>query len=170
MSICLYCSNDAHSVEHPLPAAFGEFQDAPLLVDRVCTPCNNKRLGLLDEQLSRCGPEAVLRRFFGVQGRATHDKVNPHYRGSAGGRRLEMKAHDSEIGLEVELECLPGGEVRRSRQLVVVESSGKIHHLAIPSDLRDPQALRTLYLRLGVTQPVDVRLVYDPEGDAWLEQ
>src|SRR5215469_5351870 len=32
---------------------------------------------MLDEQLNRCGPEAVLRRFFGVQGRATHEKVNP---------------------------------------------------------------------------------------------
>ncbi len=169
MSVCLYCSNEAHSLEHLLPAAFGEFQDAPLLEDRVCIPCNNKRLGLLDEQLSRCGPESIFRRFFDVQGRTTHDKVNPHYRGSAGGRRLEMKAYDTQMGVEVELECLPGGEVRQSRQLVVVESSGRIHNLPIPSDLRDPEKLRTSYLKLGVTQPADVRLIYDPEELVWLE-
>jgi hypothetical protein len=169
MSTCLYCTNEAHSVEHPLPAAFGEFQDAPLLEDRVCTPCNNKRLGLLDQQLSRCGPESVFRRFFDVQGRPTHEKVNPHYRGSAGGHRLEMKSYDTEMGVEVELEILPGGEVRQSRQLVVVESSGKTHHLPIPPNLRDPEKLRAAYSELGVMQPADIRLIYDPEELVWLE-
>ena len=61
MSICLYCPNEANSLEHPIPAAFGEFRDAPLLENRICERCNSKRLGVLDEQLSRCGPEAVLR-------------------------------------------------------------------------------------------------------------
>src|SRR5215831_6204011 len=168
MTVCLYCRNEGDSLEHPLPAAFGEFQDAPQLEDRICIPCNTNRLGLLDQQVSRCGPEAVLRRFFGVQGRPTHDKVNPHYRGSAGGRRLEMTAYDKEMGMEIELEYLQG-EVRQSRQLVVVDSSGKAHHLPIPHDLRDPEVLRSRYLALGVIQPQDVRLICDPEESAWLE-
>ena len=168
MNICLYCPKEANSLEHPLPAALGEFQNAPLLESRICTPCNNVRLGVLDEQLTRCGPEAVLRRFFGVQGRGGHDAMNPHYRGSAGGSRLQMKAYDKEMGLEVELECLQG-QVRQSRQLIVVDSSGKPHHLPIPPDLRDPEKLRASYLKLGVTQPSDVRLIYDPEESVWLE-
>jgi hypothetical protein len=168
MSVCLYCPNEGDSLEHPLPAPFGEFQGAPQLENRICTPCNTNRLGLLDQQVSRCRPEAVLRRFFGVQGRRSHDNVNPHYRGSAGGRRLEMKAYDKEMGMEVELECLQG-EVRQSRQLVVVDSSGKAHHLPIPHDLRDPQVLRARYLGLGVTHPQDVRLICDPEDSMWLE-
>jgi hypothetical protein len=168
MSSCLYCRNQPTSLEHPLPAAFGEFKNAPLLGHRVCTSCNNTRLGLLDEQLSRCGPEAVLRRFFGLQGRTTHDKVNPHYRGSAGGHRLEMKAYDTSMGIQVELECLKG-QVRQSRQLVVVETSGKTHNIPISDNLRDPAKLRAAYLGLGVTQPADVRLVYDPEELVWLE-
>jgi hypothetical protein len=65
------------------------------------------------------------------------DKVNPHYRGSAGGRRLEMRAYDTEMGVEVELECLQG-QVRQSRQIVVVETSGKTHNLPIPEDMKDP--------------------------------
>jgi hypothetical protein len=168
MKTCLYCTNQADSLEHPLSAALGEFQNAPSLENYVCARCNNKRLGLLDEQLSRCGPEAVLRRFFGVEGRQTHDKVNPHYRGSAGGRRLEMKAYDTEMGVEVELECLQE-QVRQSRQIVVVETSGKIHHLPIPEDLRDPEKLRAAYLKLGVTQPADVRVICDPAESVWLE-
>jgi hypothetical protein len=168
MSECLYCPNEGDSLEHPLPAAFGEFQGAPQLEDRICTPCNTNRLGLLDQQVSRCGPEAVLRRFFGVQGRSTHDKVNPHYRGSAGGRRLEMTGYDKEMGMEVELECLQG-EVRQSRQLVVIDSLGKAHHLPIPHDLRDPEVLRSRYLALGVSQPRDVRLICDHQESEWLE-
>jgi hypothetical protein len=168
MSTCLYCPSQGNSLEHPLPAAFGEFEGAPLLENRICGPCNNTRLGVLDEQLSRCGPEAVLRRYFGVEGRANHEKVNPHYRGSAGGRRLEMKAFDTAIGMEIELECLQG-QVRQSRQIVVLDAMGKTHHLPIPSDLRDPNALRRAYQALGVIQPADVRLIYDPEERYWLE-
>jgi hypothetical protein len=64
---CIYCSESPDSLEHPLPVAFGEFRDAPHLEDRICKQCNN-RLGLLDEQLTRCGPEALFRRFYGIQG------------------------------------------------------------------------------------------------------
>jgi hypothetical protein len=71
---CFYCGEPADSLEHPLPAAFGKFEGAPYLRDRICVKCNNS-LGVLDEQLTRCGPEALLRRVYGVQGRATHDKV-----------------------------------------------------------------------------------------------
>ena len=28
--LCIYCQAPADSLEHPLPAAFGEFEDAPL--------------------------------------------------------------------------------------------------------------------------------------------
>ena len=101
---CIYCPEFPDSAEHPLPAAFGEFENAPHLRDRICTKCNN-RLGLLDEQLARCGPEALFRRLYGIQGRSTHDEVNPFYRGSAGGHRLEMKSWDSNLGIEVLFEC-----------------------------------------------------------------
>lgn len=105
---CIYCPEPAGSREHPLPAAFGEFANAPYLQNRICRTCNNTRLGLLDEQLTRCGPEAFLRRHYGVQGRATHGEVNPFYPGSAGGHRLEMKARDANLSIEVLLECENG--------------------------------------------------------------
>ena len=171
MSACIYCPEEADSLEHPLPAAFGEFEAAPLLENRICKTCNNKRLGVLDEQLTRCGPEAVLRKFFGVQGRATHDNVNLHHRGSAGGRRLEMKAFDKSLGAEVELELKGGREVRQLCQIVFVEASGKTHHLPIPHDLRDPVKLLAAYRKLGVTDPANAKviLICDPEEGVWLK-
>jgi len=79
-----------------------------------------------------------------------------------------MKAFDTAMGIELELECL-AGQVRQSRQIVIVEATGKTHTLPIPPDLRDPEKLRESYQKLGVTQPIDVRLVYDPDERVWLE-
>lgn len=112
VTACIYCPLPADSIEHPLIAAFGEFEDAPKLENRLCTSCNSKRLGLLDEQYARSGPESFLRRHYGIRGRSTHDEVNPFYRGSAGGHRLEMLAYDESAGFHVLMEC-ENGEYRQ---------------------------------------------------------
>ena len=140
---CLYCPQAADSLEHPLPAAFGEFVGAPYLHDRVCEKCNNTRLGILDEQLARCGPEAFFRRHYGVHGRSTHDHVNPFYRGSAGGYRLEMKSRDAKLGIDVLLEC-DSGDYRPARQIIFAEKSGKVHHIPISQGVT-PEELRRAF-------------------------
>jgi hypothetical protein len=171
MTACIYCPNDADSLEHPLPAAFGEFEFAPLLDRKICGDCNTKRLGLLDEQLTRCGPEAILRKVFHIQGRPRHDKVNPFYRGSAGGKRLRMKAFDSSLGAEVELESLGGNEARQLCQMVFVEPSGLTHHLPISDNIQTPDELRAAYDKLGVADIAkgEVHLICDPDERVRLE-
>jgi hypothetical protein len=165
---CVYCSESPDSLEHPLPAAFGEFRDAPLLEDRICKQCNN-RLGLLDEQLTRCGPEALFRRFYGIQGRSTHEKVNIFERGSAGGQRLDLRARDHALGIDVLLE-IENGTARQMRQIVFVDKSGKTHHLPIRAG-STPEQLRAAYTQLGVVQPCeDVRIFYGPEEKEWVER
>lgn len=94
--------------------------------------------------------------------------MNPYYRGSAGGRRLEMKAFDPALNCEVALEY-SNGQVRQRRELVFLESSGKTYRLPIPDDLRDPEKLLAMYAQFGVTQPAECRMVYDPQEDVWLE-
>src|ERR1700687_4921724 len=153
------CSAPAGSREHPLPAAFGEFRDAPLLEGRICTWCNNRRLGLLDEQLTRSGPEALLRRFYGIQGRASHGTVNIFQRGSAGGHRVDLRSMDKSLGCEVALE-IENGQARQMCQIIFVEKSGKTHHLPI-SKGSTPEELHAAYARLCVVQPCDdVRIFY----------
>ena len=157
---CIYCSAKADSFEHPLPAAFGEFRDAPLLADRICRLRNN-RLGLLDEQLTRCGPEALLRQFYGIQGRATHDTVNIFERGSAGGHRVDLRSMDTALGYEVALE-IENGQARQMCQIIFFEKSGKTHHLPIRKG-STPEELRSAYAKLGVAQPCeDMRVFYGP--------
>ncbi len=171
MANCIYCGGPANSVEHPLPAAFGEFVNAPLLSNRICRACNGSRLGVLDEQFARCGPEAVMRRVFRVEGRSTHEKINPHHRGSAGGGRLATKTYDSSIGCEVEIEFTGGREARQLCQIVFKEASGTTHHLPLPPTLTDPAKIREQFDNFGIADltTTEVILVADPEERMQLE-
>lgn len=66
---CIYCLENkperAFNVEHVLPAAFGDFQNALTLASplpfRVCTSCNQRLGDSLDLTLGRDSLEAVLR-------------------------------------------------------------------------------------------------------------
>lgn len=166
MNTCVYCEREADSLEHVVPASFGEFENAPNLVNRLCQKCNNA-LGLLDEQYSRCGPEAFFRTLYGIQGRSRQDEVNIFERGSAGGQRFDLKAYDANLGIEVALEC-ENGTYRRMRQLVFVEQSGKTHHLPIREG-STPEQLRSAYEKLAVAKPFDVHFFYGPEEKEWVE-
>jgi hypothetical protein len=131
MGKCLYCDFEATTLEHVIPAAFGEFEGAPNLEDRLCTICNNQRLSLLDEQISRCGPEGFMREFYGVKGRAQHYSINPFARGSAGGQRLEFTTFDSEVGVEVNLE-MRNGIVTQMCEIIFIETeTAKVHHIPL---------------------------------------
>lgn len=52
----LYRSAPGDSLEHALPAAVGEFRDAPKLENRVYIQCSNTRVDVRDERFTRCGP------------------------------------------------------------------------------------------------------------------
>jgi hypothetical protein len=79
---CLYCADVAHSEEHPLPAALGEFRGAPTLIDRICRECNSRRIGLLDEQFVRCSPASFFRYRFGVPSSRNRSQVMHRAKGS----------------------------------------------------------------------------------------
>jgi hypothetical protein len=164
---CLYCEAIPRSEEHPLPAALGEFVDAPLLKDRICANCNSKRLGLLDEQFTRCGAEAVVRTQLGVDGRAHHEKASPYYRGSAGGGRIEARSWDENLQCYVNLEFTGGNQARQITELILMDETGHDHHIALRKTTT-PEQLRNQYRKLKLTQvPTSARMTYDPPTEAW---
>lgn len=164
---CLYCPEPALSLEHIIPAALGDFEGAPLLHNRICRTCNN-RLGLLDEQMTRSGPEAFIRRYYNITGRPSHELVNPFYRGSADGKRLEMKAFDPALGVEILLERT-GGEYRQLRQLVLIEqTSRKVGHIPIPEKMT-AEELRTACRRLDLKPPLDIHVICSQEETPWVQ-
>jgi hypothetical protein len=111
MSKCIYCSNEANSLEHHLPRALGKFKGYVPLTDRVCSDCNEK-CKLLDEQLCRSGIESFFRTYLGITGRKEHQKVNTFYRGSAGGGRLELQGTNQQTGNSVLLELVGGNQAK----------------------------------------------------------
>ena len=59
--------------------------------------------------------------------------MNPFYRGSAGGQRLEMLAYDEASGFHVLMEC-ENGIYQQARQLIVFDEDGTVHHVPIRKD------------------------------------
>jgi hypothetical protein len=169
MAKCLYCSSDGNTREHVIPAAFGEFRDAPELQAPVCSVCNNQRLSLLDEQVARCGPEGFMREFYGVKGRPHHTRVSPFARGSAGGSRLEFSTFDREVGVEVNLE-IRDGIVTQMCELILVETgTGKAHHFPLTETTTADQ-LRTAIERRAIPKPYEARLSCHPHEQVWVEK
>jgi hypothetical protein len=167
---CLYCSDSPGTREHVLPAAFGYFKNSPMLQERLCPNCNNKRLGVLDEQLARCGPEGFFRKYYGVLGRKEHDSVNPFMRGSAGGKRIEVTTTDGETGREVAIEISGNGQASQLCAMTLIEEeSGQCHHIPLHPAMTADQ-LRTAFNRCKVIAPFKTALAFYPHEREWIER
>jgi hypothetical protein len=166
MERCLYCDQVPRSEEHPLPAALGEFKEGPTLLNRICKQCNERRIGLLDEQFVRCGPSAILRKRFDIQGRQHHEIVNPFYRGSAGGQRVKFFAWDESFQCEVLIELTGGDQGRQLTQLILRGKSGPHHHIPVTASMT-PKRLREQIAALRLEAPLEVRLIHDPPTEQW---
>ena len=152
-----------------MPAALGEFKDVPLLVNRICKGCNERRIGVLDEQFVRCGPVAVLRKKFGIHGRQHHDTVNSFYRGSAGGHPVRFLAWDDSFQCEVLIELIEGNEGRQLSQMILKGQSGPRHHIPLTASTT-ADILRKKIADLHLTSPIELRLIYDPPTEPWAEE
>jgi hypothetical protein len=167
MRHCLYCNEVPESEEHPLSAALGEFSAAPTLINRICKQCNERRIGLLDEQFVRCGPVAVLRKRYGIEGREHHQKVNPFYRGSAGGRPIRFLSWDESFQCELLIEPTGGDQACHLVQLILKGQSGPRHHIPLTPTMT-PQDLSQMVAALKLTFPLpEARLIYDPATEQW---
>jgi len=138
MACCIYCGNDADSEEHPLPRALGKFKGYVKLLGRVCSLCNRK-CGKLDEQLSRSGIEGWHRIRLEIEGRKAHEKVNPFYRGSAGGKPIEMVGLNPTTGRAVPLELKGGNEVEELRCVTLTGEDGTDYLIRIPDNMTPEQ-------------------------------
>jgi hypothetical protein len=167
MQHCLYCQEIPGSEEHPLSAALGEFSAGPTLINRICKQCNERRIGLLDEQFVRCGPVAVLRKRFGIEGRDHHQKVNSFYRGSAGAQPIKYLSWDESLQCNLLIEPTGGDQVDHLVQLILRGQSGPCHYIPLTSKMTI-ETLRQKIAALNLTFPLpEVRLIHDPATEQW---
>jgi hypothetical protein len=118
------------------------------------------------EQLVRCGPIAVLRKRFDVQGRQHHEKVNSFYRGSAGGQRVKFMAWDDAFECEVLVELTGGDQGRQLTQLILKGASGPHHHIPLTPSTTLKSLLEQIRA-LQLVAPLEARLIYDPASEPW---
>ena len=167
MGKCIYCGNEASSLEHHVPRCLGSFKGYIPLAERVCTACN-QQCGLLDEQLCRSGIEAFFRAYLGIAGRKEHDKVNPFYRGSAGGGRLEMKGANQQTGNTVLLEVVGENQVRELRCAHLLAEDDSVYVITIPDGMT-PEQFRARFDALGIKRFKHGYFFAAPEEMEWVE-
>ncbi len=167
---CIYCnSKGPFSKEHALPRTLGEFEGCSYLCNRVCKKCNEE-IGQLEEQFGRSGPEAFFRKYLGIDGRESHDKINPFQRGSAGAKPIDFKAMHPKANLEVLFEFNPGEKtVREVRQVVFVQKNGDSYPIRIPEWMKDADSLRSKMKQAGINEWVSARIFASDEERKWVE-
>ncbi len=163
---CIYCGDTNFSREHGMLRCLGEFEGYEGLLDRVCAGCNNG-FKKIDEQLCRSGREAFFREYLGIEGRKHHGKVNPFYRGSAGGKRIEVEAVSSEHGVPPIALELTDGTLRERRQITIIDGNG--HRYQIPfQDKMTPEQFRAQFDSLGIKSIQNADVYCDDDEKEWI--
>lgn len=159
MNLCIYCNiREATSKEHYLPACLGNFRNFEVLTDKLCSICNNK-IGIIEEQFCRCGPEAFFRRMIGFKGRKTHIKINPFYRGSAGGKRIVMMTDHPTYDCHLFCETAEGEEnAYPARQVIIRDKNLKYFSILISENIKNPNDFKVELDKLGGCdfEPVEI--------------
>lgn len=123
------------SSEHYLPVCLGRFRNLDPLRGKLCSECNSK-IGLLEEQFCRCGPEAFFRILVGIKGRKHHGKHSPFYRGSAGGRPIVTRTKHPNRDCDIYCEIEEGSEKAFPvRQVIFEDQEGTLHPVLITDSM-----------------------------------
>ncbi len=172
MTKCIYCSKEkANSKEHYLPACLGSFRNFEQLSGKLCSSCNG-RISKLEEQFCRCGPEAFFRIVKGIKGRKHHEKPSPFYRGSSGGKRIEVKSKHPFKDCDIFCEIAEGGEDGYpARQVIVIDKEGEYHSVLITEIIKNAEDLRNELKTKGLdgSKPIECWTA-GPEEKEWMER
>jgi len=170
---CIYCnSNAANSDEHHFPACLGmdKIINYRMLKDKLCEECNIK-IGKVEEQFCRCGPEAFFRVLLNIRGRAYHKKVNPFYRGSAGGHRITNITDHPTKDCTLYCELKPGEEdCHPARQIILKDKNGKYHSILITDCLQTPKDLEEVIKREGIKDPALDECWASEDEHEWIDR
>jgi len=107
----------------------GSFKNQPTLKYRVCKKCD-REIGKCEEQLIKCGPEALFRIILGIIGRSGSTSTSPFHRKHAGSGPIECKVKYPNTDYEVLVELIPGtGEFQPLSQIVLIGSDGQCEQI-----------------------------------------
>jgi hypothetical protein len=141
------------SREHYLPRCLGSFRNYDPLKDKICEECNSKKIGVLDEQFCRCGPEAFFRFYLDNGGKMVDRKPSAFYRGSASGKQIEMKTKHPTLNCDIYCEIIPGTKKTvPASQIIIEDRDGKFHSILISDNVKEVGDLKKELRSKGIGQ------------------
>ncbi|NUQ47493.1 MAG: hypothetical protein HUU22_15845 [Phycisphaerae bacterium] len=125
-SKCIYCAQAIDSArgqgDHIIPVQFGDFHNARRFRG-ACSACNN-HVGRFEEQLMRCGPEALLLREFTPTLPRRRDRGKRSLSGAHGAPPPRSIAYLQDTQIPVQISLSVPGVVEPYDSLVVTYSDG----------------------------------------------
>ena len=148
---CIYC-NTSHELcrkAHLLPLGLGAFENQRTLKHRVCSPCDSE-IGKCEEQLIKCGPEAILRIALGIKGRSGSRSTSPLRRSHAGQEALQFKVPYPDTDYEVLAEPIPGTRNWQPLpQIVIIAPNGECRQILVTEGMT-PEELERRVSSTGI--------------------
>ncbi len=166
MPKCIYCrEKEANSEEHAIPAAVGtdNIRGFKKLLGKLCKECNQK-IGQIEEQFLRCGPEAFFRKVLNIKGRKKHDAVNIFHRGSSSGKPIRVELENP--GESCNFLCEPSsesGNLTFSNHLTLRNPEGEIFRVVIPDNINTVEELIEMLRRKEMADYEFVSVYIEPE-------
>lgn len=128
---CIYCEKEidpfAGQGDHIIPAAFGEFED-DIHFRKICVPCNN-RIGQLEQQILKCGPERIWRDIV-IPSTNRSRKEKSKWCGAGGARSPQLFAFQDDGFIKVHPTGNPMEAVPLD-QLIVLDENDQKHYIRL---------------------------------------
>jgi len=144
---CIYCGKSEDLCEaHIVPESLGKFKNLPKQKKLICSRCDHE-IGKAEEQLAKCGMEAIFKANLNIKGKKKHRASSPFRRRHAGQGPIELKALFPGTNYEVLVEPLGDGEnVHPLPQLILIDSKGNYDCIR----LSNPKETTVEYLKNSI--------------------
>jgi len=144
---CIYCGESKNFCEaHIVPETLGKFKNLPKQKNIICSKCDHE-IGKAEEQLAKCGLEAIFKATLNIKGKKKHKSSSPFRRGHAGHNPIELKASLPGRDYKVLAEPLGDGlNVHPLPQLVLLNSKGDYRNIL----LANPKTTTVEYLKTAI--------------------
>lgn len=141
---CIYCGKSKNFCQaHIVPECLGKFKGQPKQKKLVCSECDHE-IGRAEEQLAKCGPEAIFRAHLNIKGKKKHKPTSSFRQSHAGQEPIELKAPFPGRDYDVLVEPLGDGKNTHPLPQLVLIDSEKNHYCI---RLSKPEKTTIEYLR-----------------------
>ncbi len=164
---CIYCNSSDNLCRraHIVPRSLGTFKNQPTLKNIVCCECD-KEIGRCEEQIVKCGPEAILRLALDIRGRSGSNSISPFRRGHAGHEPISFKTTYPGTDYEVLVEIIRSSQnCRLLPQVVIIHENGNCDQVLVTKEDLTAEVLKEQIKSKGIDSNTKLWVTGDTEED-----